>query len=124
MWSRQPKLKDCDTVMEIEPNHSPISAKADGKSLDPRNIWSLALNLISDENLNAASGIKDTTSGDASHAHDTHDGTVHSDGIIRTNIGHCKILCQSEYLILQSAMQELNSRLEQLQGPEYEVSSQ
>jgi hypothetical protein len=84
----------------------------------------LALNLISDENLNAASGIKDTTSGDASHAHDTHDGTVRSDGIIRTNIGHCKILCQSEYLILQSAMQELNSRLEQLQGPEYEVSSQ
>lgn len=33
--------------MEIEPNHSSVSAKADGKTLDPRNVWSLALNLIS-----------------------------------------------------------------------------
>ncbi|KAI2513833.1 histone-lysine N-methyltransferase [Fragilaria crotonensis] len=84
----------------------------------------LALNLISDENLNAASGIKGATTDDASHSHDAHVGSARSEWISRTNIEHCKILCQSEYLILQSALQELNSRLEQLQGPEYEVLSQ
>lgn len=41
MWSRQPKVKE-DT-MAIGTNYTPVS----GKKLDSRNIWPLALNLIS-----------------------------------------------------------------------------
>lgn len=81
----------------------------------------LALNMISDENLQAANSNNDVINSGDPPVVDQHES---SKTISNLNIAHCKILCQSEYLILQSALEELSTRLELLENPELDITSQ
>jgi SET domain/Rubisco LSMT substrate-binding len=76
----------------------------------------LALNLISDENLQAASSdcISETTN-EVDHE------KAHTSNVLKSfdnniNVENCKVLCRSEYAILQCALQEVEHRLEILQN--------
>jgi hypothetical protein len=96
----------------------------------------LALSLISDENLHAASGINpiinhNTMGGTGAPAaapsqalQSVIESATTSKADANPNTMNCKILCQSEYLILQSALTELSARIELLQNPEREVTAQ
>jgi hypothetical protein len=95
----------------------------------------LALNLISDENLHAASGINPIinqntmrgTSAPTAAPSQVLQAVAESEttsNAVNPNTVNCKILCQSEYLILQSALTELSARIELLQHPERELTAQ
>lgn len=99
----------------------------------------LALNLISDENLHAASGINPTLNQNTMRGTTSstpvapqpllgvaEEVSVEENGetVTNPNILNCKILCQSEYLVLQSALAELYRRLELLENPEGTVTPQ
>ena len=106
-----------DGVISIENEYGALTALRQALHLMTRQ---LALNLISDENLLAASVLSDGSN------HISLDSELQDSSAIikQTNIANCKILCRSEYLILQNALQELNTRLELLQVSAQDLLSQ
>lgn len=106
-----------DGIISMENEYGALTALRQALHMMARR---LALNLISDENLRAASVLGDGSN----HISLDRDSQDSSAIIKQRNIAHCKILCRSEYIILQNALQELNMRLELLQGSAQDLFSQ